>query len=172
MGNKPQHILFWPKQPLGLMLIKRLPFEDKWSLNLSRLQHLLGQDSFRLTGNLTHFIIFYLRLCPSGSPWTLSSTATNQPCWQSLVGRRSTLRTLGKVTPQSCSWKARWMARSNRVTPNSWSRPRRSMAPPRCLPGMCSPCYTADTNPSLNYLLIEKNKIFWGTNCLEFAKIR
>lgn len=184
-GNKPQHILFLPKQPLGLMLIKRLPFEDKWSLNLSRLQHLLGQDSFYLaeTENLSRIIISSLTIllvhtitnlslmCPSGSPWTLSFTATNQPCWQSLVGRRSTLRTLGKVTPPSCSWKAQWMGQSNRMTPNSCSHPSRSMAPPCCLPGICSFFLHCWHKAKFKLFIDCENKLFWDINCLEFAKI-
>lgn len=58
-GNKPQHIVFSPKQPLGLMLIKRFPFEDKWSLNLSRLQQESQAGArlmwWRLPQNWDHF---------------------------------------------------------------------------------------------------------------------
>lgn len=146
----------------------------------------VGQHSFsllRLTENLGHFIISTLTILlvrnnkyinsyvPPGSPWTLSFTATNQPCWQSLVGRRSTLRTLGKVIPQSCSWKARWMGQSNRMTLNCCSRPSRSMAPPCCLPGMCSSSLHCWRKAKLELFFDCESKLFRDINCLWIFRI-
>ncbi len=86
----------------------------------------------------------------SGFLWTRSSTTTKPPWWRSSAERRSTLRTSGRVTPQSC-WRVAWRGQGGRATLLSCrllsrSTARRCSLPACCLPGMSSSSLTTKTD--------------------------